>query len=109
MVNGVVRLPDDNIEIIRNSDDFVRLIHDKLGFDTGQMAQELADLTDKAAHLADSDFRAYEFALEDARRAFFELLDLAEEVSEEIGRPRVNKANIRRIVDRMKMIINEQL
>ena len=45
MVNGVVRLPDDNIEIIRNSDDFVRLIHDKLGFDTGQMARSLADLT----------------------------------------------------------------
>lgn len=109
MVNGVVRLLDDNIEIIRNSDDFVRLIHDKLGFDAGQMAQELADLTEKAAHLADSDFRAYEFALEDVGRTLRELRELTEELSAEIGRTRVDKANIRRIIDRMEMLIDEEI
>lgn len=109
MINGIIHLPDDRIEIIRNSDDFVRLIHDKLGFDAGQMAQELADLTEKAAHLADSDFRAYEFALEDVGRTLRELRELTEELSAEIGRTRVDKANIRRIIDRMETLIDEEI
>lgn len=109
MINGIIRLPDDRIEIIRNPDDFVRLIHEKLGFDAGQMAQELADLTEKATHLADSDFRAYEFALEDVVRTLRELRDLTGELSAEIGRTRVDKANIRRIIDRMETLIDEEI
>jgi hypothetical protein len=73
MISGQIRLSDGNFEIIRNADDFARIVEDKLGYDAAQMVRDLANKATREAAIADTDIISYESELSELHQAIDEL------------------------------------
>lgn len=108
MINGTVWV-DGRHEIIHDAEDLVQLIREQLSDDAAQMVQTLADLTDKAAHLANTDFAAYERALDGAHATMRDIRDQVELIRKEIDAPRIMRTVIRDMLDDIERWVGEHV
>lgn len=108
MINGTVWV-NDRHEIIRDAEDLAQLVREHIGDDVARMVQTLADLSDKAAHLADSDFRANEMALEEANATLREIKEQVELICKELDEPRIKRSVIRDMLGDIDRWVGEHL
>lgn len=106
MINGAIRI-NGQLEIIHGAEDLVQVIRERLGDDAAKMVQTLADLSDKAAHLADSDFRANEMALDGAHATMREIGEQIELIRKEINEARIKRVIVHELLDDIERWVGE--
>lgn len=109
MISGVLTLQDGAVAVVRDHHDFTRLIEEYCGYEAAQMCDELARMTNKAAHLAETDFAAYEVSLDAAQSVLRDISDSVSGVRKELEKPRGNKAKVLRMLDRIDAEISNHL
>lgn len=105
----ILVMPNGQAEIISDEKDLIEFIGRVMGYEVKVMVEEIAKRADKAAILADSDFKSYEMQVEENHDAFEELAGLVDRVYEELDKERMNKKKITSIVDRMAHVVNNQI
>ena len=108
MINGTVWV-NDRHEIIRNAEDLVQLVREHMGDDVARMVRTLADMTDKAAHLAETDFAAYERALDGALGTMREIDETVELIRSELDEHRIDRAVIRDMLNDIERLVGEHI
>lgn len=108
MINGTVWV-NDRHEIIRDVEDLVQLVREHIGDEVAQMVQTLADLSDKAAHLADTDFAAYEAELESVRATLQEMMYTINTIRYELDKPKTSKKNVLKLLQKLDVEISNHI
>jgi len=108
MINGTIWV-NDRHEIIRNAEDLVQLIREHVGNDIAKMVQTLVDMTDKAAHLAETDFAAYERALDGAIATMREIDETVDLIRSELDERRIDRAVIRDMLNDIERWVGEHI
>jgi hypothetical protein len=105
----VLVMPNGQTEIISDERDLIEFIGRVMGYEVKIMVEEISKRADKAAILADSDFKSYEMQVEENHDAFQELAGLVNRVYEELDKERMNKKKITSIIDRMDHVVSNQI
>lgn len=109
MINGLLRLPDDNIEIIRNANDFEDVVREKLGDDAGDMLRKIIDNAAEDVRILEDVVREHEMIIDGYLSALRDLRETAEDLRREIDKPRVNKSAVRALIDRTETEISNYI
>ena len=108
MINGAIWI-NGRHEIIRDAEDLVQLIREHVGDDVARMVQTLADMTDKATHLAETDYAAYERALDGAIATLREIDETVDLIRSELDEHRIDRAVIRDMLNDIERLVGEHL
>lgn len=105
----MIRLPDDKIEIVTDSDDLIRLATSYMGSDVAEMFIKLIQESKREHIRAESDLLFYELSLEENRDTFSDLLDDCNTVSIVLQKSRLDRQRLGRTISNMKDKILRQL
>jgi hypothetical protein len=92
MIQGMIRLPNGDLEFIRNADDFVKVVEGRMGEDAAQMVRELAEKADDVQQRLESDLRSYEAQLESQSATLREIDDQVHYLLNVMHRAKIAKA-----------------
>lgn len=93
---------DNQLHILNDDYDFERLIEDYVGYEAGQKIRQMIDAADYTSQAIDTDLRAYESRIDEFRSACTEILKLTELLETEAAANRMNRANIKGILQEIK-------
>lgn len=106
---SIVYLPDNSLEIITDNHDLVKLIKQHMGYEIAQLVEELCEMADREKIRAEGDLISYECQLEENNDAFMELQRLLYKAGKELQEKRINRNNIKNLIDRMELEIANQM
>lgn len=106
---SVVFLPDNQIEVISDNQSLANLVQQHMGFEVAEMVRDLAKEADYAQVRVDSDLLSYESSLESNQWAFRALKDELNALKTEIGKQRLSKPTLIKLIERMESSIDAEL
>lgn len=107
MINGKIQLPDGSIEFVRDPNDLVRIIKDRMGHDAAEMVRELTDLADDIQQRLESDLSNYEIQLDSQTAALREINSSVHHLLNIVHRAKIAKTEKEAILRSLEAIRTE--
>lgn len=102
--------PDDTHEVIFSSDptdEFIRIIDERLGRDSYEMFMEIIEGHPDEASNVEQEMRSYEMSLEDDRNVFQDVLTECDYIDWALEQKRVDRKEVKKAVDKIRSKIGE--